>query len=154
VACSIGLPGQAQAEADGGSDNSSVQCAVRFTRTTYLPADSGEIAVVLKPIKGIHVIVEQPVSFTVEFDSVLRLAGDIGQVQEKKTGYLAGGAELKQKFRLASSLAPGIYRLNASVIYYYCSDSEGWCKRHRQPVVLNLTIAQPAKHQQRTSPEP
>jgi hypothetical protein len=89
-----------------------------------------------------------------ESDSVLRPAGDIVSAQDTKTGYLAAGTDLKQKFRLAPSLPPGIYRLKASLIYYYCSDTEGWCRRHREPLVLNLSIAQPPKQQQRTSPDP
>jgi hypothetical protein len=83
-----------------------------------------------------------------------RLTLDPGQgILDDKQPPAKGGAvdpetvkkvDLTKPLRFAVALRAGAPRgeqtVNASVVYFYCSDREGWCRRGKTPVEFRVTV--------------
>lgn len=107
---------------------------------TLKPGDAGTLLISFIPRKGFHVNAVPPMS--VKFDSLspAELRDSLNIPQDTSTGYLNTAESVRQPFALKKDLKPGKAEIPGTLIYYYCSDTEGWCRREKEsftiPVVL------------------
>ncbi len=139
VVC-FAVPLQTSGRAESSADTSAISLTVKTSRTSYAPGDTGELSIALSPIDGFHVNAEPPVRFVLDTSTVAELTGNVQQVIDARTGYLRKDAAIRQKFAVSKDAVSGTYTLSGSAIYFYCSDSEGWCRRNRHPVSFSLMV--------------
>lgn len=119
--------------------NQYVKVAAALVDSTLSPGGRGEILITLKPIEGIHINADPAPEFSVDSGSVAKA---IGAPRGKKDdrGYLSVGEPVRQEIVIAPMAAPGEHHVRGLFIYYYCSDTEGWCMRYRQAVALTVIV--------------
>lgn len=55
--------------------------------------------------------------------------------------YLDLSEPVRFPVRLAADAPEGIHGVDAEVVYFYCSKSEGWCRRGTEPVTIPLLVS-------------
>lgn len=118
--------------------NKYVQCDVSVNSKKLKAGASGEILISLKPVKGIHINLTPPISLLIDSSSTLHSLDSIRIPKKEK--YLDVTKQIRQSFTLAAGLKPGALSIRGTLVYYYCSDAEGWCSKFKQPIDLALTI--------------
>ena len=127
------------AVAGDSSSNEYVRFDARLSKVTLAPGARAKIIFTLTPAEGIHINAEPPPAFTLDSMSIATLVG-APSMEKDNRGYLAKDAPLRQSLVIAKNTATGPGSLRGELVYYYCSDTQGWCMRYRQPVELTLTI--------------
>lgn len=127
-----------------GSDppaNEHVKLKVRAASSSVRPGGTFNVELRFLPAEGIHVNADPPVEFSLDpRETSLRLKGTPLMATDKGTGYLATGEPVRQKIILGPRAAQGQRTVKGTVIYFYCSDSEGWCNRQKQPVEFTIMV--------------
>ena len=121
-------------------DNQYVQVEVTVSARTMKAGESGELRIAFTPAAGIHVNTTPAVEFRIDSSSAFVMKGKPTQERDAITGFLSTTAPVRQLFGIAEGTGSGLHALRGTVVYYYCSDSEGWCMRFRQRVELPITI--------------
>ena len=135
------------AEPVASSPNPPVIATVRIPNQPLAGGQTGEMVIALRPAEGFHINAEPPVRVSLDSAATVSLVGEPLQIVAETTGYLDPEAEVKQRFRVTKNAAAGTHRLKITITYFYCSDSEGWCRPFRHPVELTLLVKpDPVKH--------
>lgn len=103
----------------------------------------GTILISFVPVDGIHINADPPVTVTIEKNRVLSLKGDPDVTVDKESEALSTSTPVEQRFTVSSKATPGEHTIKGTIIYYFCSDTEGWCRRFSQPMTLKLNIQKP-----------
>ena len=119
---------------DKGS-NASVQFTVSAARTGHT------LLFTLRPKKGLHINLEPGMMITADSAGGVFLAGQPQIPTDTSTHYLDQSAPIRQQFRLSKPAAGDSVTVTGSMTYYYCSDTEGWCSRFKQPFSLKVRSA-------------
>ncbi len=135
--CSAFAPGD-----DAQTSNPDVKVWAHLSRQTYKPGETGEITITLSPAEGYHINANPAVEIALDKSAAVILKGEPSQVIDRANGYLSSRSPVRQTFYVPSSTAAGSHLVKGTVTYFYCSDSEGWCRRYRQPVSFTFTLAQ------------
>lgn len=122
------------------SENKYVKVHVSVVPETLKRSNEGELLVRFLPVDGIHVNTDPPMEFRFHSTQILTLKGEPDFALDKETGYLATASPVRQRFIVATHARPGEHIVKGAVVYYYCSDDEGWCTKFTQPVELPLKV--------------
>ena len=133
VVSSAGRTGDASA-----ARNQYVSCRVELNNNALRPGSTGELLITLVPARGIHINLNPPISFAFEGSSAVTPKGRLEI--PKKDKYLDGTKAIRQSFRVPASATPGTMVIRGTIMYYYCSDAQGWCSRFKQPVELSVRV--------------
>lgn len=117
-----------------------VRISVSVLNDTLAPGASSEIRILFTPAKGFHV--NAVPAMALEFDSASPARADAGIVipTDTATGYLEATLPVRQPFTLPKRAGRGPATLEGTLIFYYCSDAEGWCRRERMRFVLPVVV--------------
>ena len=126
--------------AGGTSSNDYVKVDVRPPSTALKPGGSGEVEFRFIPVDGIHINVDPPVTFTLDTMTVVSLKEKPVMTKDAKTGYLSTSSPVRQTVVLARNAAPGTFTVKGTVSYFFCSETEGWCNRQKQPVEFTIVV--------------
>jgi hypothetical protein len=119
--------------------NEMVAVELNLPQQQLRAGETGTVLIFFKPKKGIHITTDP--LFELTFDTLTQFFSTGKTTFEKdKKEYLKTQQPVKQRFLVAKKTLPGSYRLKGTLIYYYCSDKEGWCSRFKQPVELTITV--------------
>jgi hypothetical protein len=121
--------------------NRYVRVEVTFDRETHAPGGTGSFVISFRPADGIHINGEPPAHIVLEDTVLLLLADDVEQDVDEETEYIDERVPVRQGFSVSDKAPPGMHTLGGSVVYYYCSDEEGWCRKFIQPLEITLTVA-------------
>ncbi len=121
-------------------DNRYVQVEVTVAAQAMKADGSGELRIAFAPAEGIHITATPAVEFQPDSACVFVKKGRAAQHPDTITGFLSTGTPVLQAFGVAAGTPPGRHVLRGSVVYFYCSDTEGWCMRYRQRIELPITI--------------
>lgn len=127
----------------GGSTpvNKYVEYSATLKQDKLKPGGSGKLLIALKPQRGIHINLDPPLSVILDSSVALASSGKIEIPKMKREKFLDPRKPISVPFVLAQSLTPGSrVTLKGTLIYYYCSDAEGWCSRFKQPVEIQCTV--------------
>ena len=122
--------------------NKYVRMSSKLQRSSLKPGGTSAFLFKLTPQKGIHVNTVPPIAFVLDSSSSVSLAGKLTfpTVRVDTSVYLDTAGEIKQPFAVARTLKPGPLMLKGTLTYFYCSDSEGWCSRFKQPIEVMITV--------------
>jgi hypothetical protein len=126
--------------AAGPSDTSFVAVEVRFEPSAVAPGGRGTVEVRFVPADDIHINADPPVSVRLDA-SPLHIPGGRLEVQTGGDGgSVDTGAPVRHEVLIAPNAVEGPATLTGEVIYYYCSDSEGWCRRAARAFSLPVLV--------------
>jgi hypothetical protein len=129
VAAFLLLPGMTATASEGPGGDESVRVTVALLDSVLRPGATGTLAATFVPAEDIHIIAEPAVEFNISSSKVFRLVGNPRQKVEERSGYRCLRGPVMQKFLLDNRARPGRHRLKGRLTYFYCSDSEGWCRK-------------------------
>jgi len=121
-------------------DNRFVKVDVSLADTLLQAGSKGKILVSFAPVDGIHVNVDPPVTVMVEKNRFIALHGEPDITADKETGFLSTVTPVVQGFSISRKAAPGPHHIKGTITYYFCSDTEGWCRKQSRTVMLTLNI--------------
>ncbi len=145
-ACAITLALVYQCAAAGKGDNAkatnaNVKVQVHLSRQTFKAGDTGELTIMLEPAEGFHINANPPVELRLDDPKTIMLKGALTQAVDRKNGYLSTRTPVRQTFYVPKETPAGSHTITGTVTYFYCSDTEGWCQRYKQPVSVSFTLA-------------
>lgn len=118
--------------------NEYVKTSISFQSKVNKIGGKGTLNISFKPNKGIYIHAEPEVE--VELDSNIVIIEKVQLSTEENGDYLDIKKPVKANFKIRNNLKEGTYKLKGSLIYFYCSEKEGWCSRFKQPINLNLKV--------------
>lgn len=130
----------AQPFADAATLNEYVRLEVHPTSTIIRPGTSAVVEFRLVPVEGIHVNVDPPVKFSLDSAAGISLDGEPVMTTDSSTGYLSTRVPVHQRIMLGKQVAPGRISVKGTLTYFFCSDSEGWCNRRKEPVEFTILV--------------
>ena len=126
---------------DARTSNPNVKVWAHLSRQMFKPGETGEITITLSAAEGYHINANPAVEVKLDDPRLVILKGVPTQAIDKSTGYLSSRSPVRQIFYVPSTTSAGFHVLKGTVTYFYCSDSEGWCRRYRQPISLSFTLS-------------
>ena len=125
--------------AEGSPANDVVRLETRPDSTMH-PGTEGTLEFHFIPAEGIHINVDPPVAFSLDSVSYLTLNGKPSMTKDRNTGYLSTTDPVRQTVRLDKKAAPGMLTVKGIVTYFFCSETEGWCNKQREPVEFTIKV--------------
>lgn len=126
--------------AAGPSDTSFVAVEVRFEPSTVAPGGRGTVEIRFVPADDIHINADPPLAVRLDA-SPLHLSG--GRLEVKTGGdesYVDTAVPVRHEVLIAPDAVAGRATLTGEVVYYYCSDLEGWCRRAAREFSLPVLV--------------
>jgi len=127
----------------GSGDNKQnphVKVDVSLDPSSLITGAKGEIRIQFHPIDGIHINTAPPTELNLAEGSPLTLIGVPGVPTDSTTGYFDASKPMTYTFAVSRTVRPGTTKVNGTLVYYYCSDKEGWCLRWKDNVSLTLSV--------------
>lgn len=135
------LIGPVRVLAGASSPNEYVRLEVRPASTTMHPGANGILEFRFFPTDGIHVNVDPPVVFSLDSGVVaVVVKGKPVMTTDAKTGFLSTMTPVTQEIVVGTRAATGPLTVKGTVTYFFCSDSEGWCNRQKEPVEFMIMV--------------
>jgi hypothetical protein len=131
----------APSPAMGSRDNEDVRLTVRLSAEVLRPGQTADILITFTPAEDIHIVASPAVQLNIRSTRTIALSGAVRQMVDTQTGFLSTQSAVTRRFAVAKRARPGTYTVQGSVVYYYCSESEGWCRKFVQPVEISFTIS-------------
>lgn len=120
--------------------NKYVTCRVSINKKSLKPGSTGKLLITLAPARGIHINLNPPIALLLDSsDSVTRKGSPEIPRKEK---FLDVAKAIKQAFVLSPASRPGIVTIRGTIIYYYCSDAEGWCSKFKQAIEMPIRVGE------------
>jgi hypothetical protein len=127
-------------DGDPTKENKFVKVDATLAKDTLQPGREGTILVSFTPIDGIHINIDPPVTVKLEKNSFISLQGKPEISTDKESGFLSTSAPIEQGFHVSEKAKSGEHIIKGTIVYYFCSDNEGWCRKFAQPITLHLSI--------------
>ena len=122
------------------NDNKFVKFEIKTVEQSFKSGSTGTMQIFLKPIKGIHINLDPPMSLNLDKSEAISKIEKLNTPKDKKNDFLDASKPVSAKFAVAKNSKPGTIKLKGTFTYYYCSDAEGWCNRFKQPVEFSIKI--------------
>jgi hypothetical protein len=129
VAAFLLLPGRTATASEGPDGDESVRITIALLDSLLRPGATGTLAATFVPAEDMHINATPAVEFTITSSKVFRLVGRPQQKVDERNGYLSLRGPVMQKFLLDNRARPGHHRIKGRLTYFYCSNSEGWCRK-------------------------
>lgn len=121
-----------------------VTFSAALRKATPRDGSSGAILFNLRPRKGIHINLTPPMSVTFDSSARVEAADTLETPAMDKFPYLDTSKAIVQKYKLLNRAGPSKptgLTIKGTLTYFYCSDSEGWCSKFKQPFSLTVPAA-------------
>jgi hypothetical protein len=125
---------------DKSQTNEFVSVKVTLKKNIIKAGSTGELIVSLKPTNGIHINIDPPVTIKLDSTGIDISTSKMVVPASTKEKYLDITKPIKQEFTVAKTMRPGKTILKGIISYFYCSGSDGWCSRFKQPFEIPLTV--------------
>lgn len=99
-----------------------------------------ELVVNFSTEKDIHITSEPALEFTLRNTPWLRRHGKLIQTVDTANGYLITSSPARQKFLISKNAPLGKQKIEVNIVYYLCSDPEGWCRKFQEAISLGITV--------------
>jgi len=135
----------------GAPNNEYIKISVKVDKDSLKAGGQGKLLFTIKPNVGFHVNVEPPIALELADSKNFILLNkkfvpdSTIKAITTKDGYKIFNPEAPVvfAFKVAKSLKPGKYTLQAKLTYYYCSDAEGWCSFSTENFSVKINVIAP-----------
>lgn len=121
-------------------ENTYVKVDIALADTGVQAGSEGTILATFTPVEGIHINVDPPVELTLQENPSFAIHADPDMSIDEESGFLSTSQPVEQRFSVASSTTPGDYTITGTIVYFFCSDAQGWCRKFKQPITLSLHV--------------
>jgi hypothetical protein len=121
------------------TNNDHVVTELNVTKKISL-SKSGDLSVRFTPNDGIHINTEPMFEVVLDKSSVFEISGN-PRFKSSDKEYLDHSHPVVYTLKAKKGTAPGTHRLTGKVMYFYCSDADGWCNRFVQPFDISVEIS-------------
>jgi hypothetical protein len=118
--------------------NKYVKYEVSMKEKSFKASSTGTLLISLHPNKGIHINLNPPISITFDSTDVIVKAGS--PAIPKVDTVLNAAKPIRLPITLSNRVKPGKVSIKGTILYYYCSDADGWCSRCKQPFELAINV--------------
>jgi len=125
---------------DASKVNEYVKVDIKVKQKYMKPGETGELKITFKPKSGIHINLDPPLSIKIDSTADVRSSGKFDIPKSTKKGYFDITKTAKQQFTLSRKITSGTVLLKGMLSYFYCSDTDGWCSRFKQPFEFTISI--------------
>ena len=122
--------------------NEFVKCEISVKQKSMKAGATGELLISLKPKDGIHINLDPPLTLKLDSSVAYSLVGKPIFSKTNKSEYIDIAKPIKQSFTLSKKIKPGLVQLKGTLSYFYCSGSDGWCARFKQPIDISVKVIQ------------
>jgi hypothetical protein len=105
----------------------------------YTAGSGTDLKIYFRPHKGIHINLDPAIDITVGKNSVAATVGKISASKDAH-GYLDAARPVVVSLTPSPDAPKGKRTLTLRVVYFLCSDAEGWCNRDEQSLDIPLTV--------------
>jgi DsbC/DsbD-like thiol-disulfide interchange protein len=139
----VALIASSPAGTPAGSEknNPSVSCSVTVSPAKAKPGSTVTLKVTLTPVRGIHINMTPPVEIRLDSCDFVSATGTLQFPKPLKDGYLDASKPVTLPVTISKSRPSGKVTIRGMVVYFYCSEKDGWCSRFKQKFEAELTIA-------------
>ena len=120
------------------TDNEYVKIVMQ-TGETMSTGAAGTLSFQFIPAEGIHVNTNPAIELVTEKNSPFTITGE-PKFTKDKHGYLNTAKKVRVTFSAKKGTPAGKYALKGSLRYFFCSDKDGWCNRHAQPIEISVDL--------------
>ena len=123
---------------NSSTKNSYVKCDVSVKQKKLKPGGDGELLITLIPKQGIHVNLDPPLNVKLDSSEAVSSVGKV-LIPQKDT-VLDTSKPIRLPFTLSKKVKPINVTIRGTVTYFYCSESDGWCSKFKQPIEVKFTV--------------
>jgi len=127
-------------DGDPAKENKFAKVDVTLADAAVQPGGKGTIFVSFIPIDGIHINADPPITMKLEKNPFISLQGKPEISTDKESGFLSTSTPVEQGFYVSKKARSGEHIIKGTIVYYFCSDTEGWCTKFAQRITLKLNI--------------
>ena len=127
---------------DQPQENKYVAITAVLKQQVIKQGDETAILVTLAPVDGIHITADPPVQIQLARNPSFLPLGSPDLQIEKASGFLATSVPVQQRIRVSPKTRPGEHTIKGTIVYYFCSEDEGWCRKFSQRIALKLNVVQ------------
>ena len=128
------------AQGDKPSVNNYVKYSAALQGKKLGAGSPARLVITLKPARGIHINGTPPLSVTIDSTGPVVAAGKPDVPLVKATGFLDTKKPIVMPLTVSNDVKPGTVTVRGTLVYYYCSDAEGWCSRFKQPIEIRTKV--------------
>ena len=140
--CVFLFVGNLCAQNDKPTENKYVKYAVALRGKKLRAGTTAHLVITLKPVRGIHINGTPPLTVKIDSIGAIAAVGKPDVPLAAKTGFVDTKKPIVTPVTFSRDLKAGPVTVRGTLVYYYCSDAEGWCSRYKQPIELTTTIGQ------------
>ena len=118
--------------------NSFVASSVSLKQKKIKAGTEGELLITLTPKKGIHINLDPPLSVKLDSSDAVSSIGK--PFIPKKDTIFDTSKPIRFPFTVSKNVKPGNITIQGILTYFYCSETDGWCSKFKQPLVVKLTV--------------
>ena len=107
-----------------------------MARDSLVAGERTEIRFTIVPPAGIHVPDFPLPEFRPDSSCPAAIEGD--PILDRQSG--GGAVVIRQTVIIDKGAAAGRQALRGILVYYYCSDAEGWCRRAKKGMMFPMTV--------------
>lgn len=98
-----------------------------------------DVKITFRPTKGIHINLDPSPEIETAKASVVATIGTLSASKDAH-GYLNAAKPAVVPVTIAADAPKGRQTLKLRIVYYLCSDKEGWCNRDEQTIDIPVTV--------------
>ena len=122
------------------NENKYVNLQIVLATDTLHAGDADVLRISLTPVEGIHINADPPVEVTLEKNTVVDLDGEPEMSTDKETGFLEVSEPIEQRLSISRKATPGWHAFKGTIVYYFCSETQGWCTKFVQQFSLQVNV--------------
>ncbi|MDE3057871.1 MAG: hypothetical protein KGJ59_07935 [Bacteroidota bacterium] len=121
-------------------DNKYVRFEFSLNQDDYAAGETGTLSLFLTPNNGVHVNTEPPVEYEFEKQAHIFFSKNAVMPKDSVSGNLDVRKPVSISFTLDNRAAAGTYTVTGKVKYFFCSETEGWCRQFVQPLTVSIRV--------------
>src|SRR5258707_2539731 len=118
--------------------NEHVKYEVAMKEQSLKASSTGTLLISLHPKKGVHISLKPQINITI--DSSYDVAKIVLLTIPGSDTILNVSKPIRLPVTLSDRVKPGKIAIKGTIIYYYCSEVEGWCSRFKQPFEFAINV--------------
>jgi hypothetical protein len=127
--------------ADTIASTTSVSAILTASPALLKAGQSGELLLRFLPASGIHIAGEPAVTILLDTTSILVSGGPPIQETDSTSGNLLADVPVRLMVAGRTGAEPGTYPGRATVSYFSCSETEGWCRKKSDILSFTITLS-------------
>ncbi len=118
--------------------NDYVKFSINVKEKSIKAGAQGTLQISLMPKKGIHINLVPPITIALDSEIIVTTVGKPSI--SKIDSFLNPQKPIEQSIHLPQKIKAGTIDIKGTITYFYCSDTEGWCSRFKQPFTATVSV--------------